>query len=74
MNENEPTYFDLDTVALLRETLDYEWASLSPIQRIATTRSLLAARILKVAARGERDREKLLDAALLDLVVAEAEV
>ena len=31
------------------------------------SKSLLAERILKCAARGERDRERLLDAALVDL-------
>jgi hypothetical protein len=49
-------YFDPDTVALLRTTLDRAWASLSPRQQAVTSRSVLAERILKAAARGERDR------------------
>jgi hypothetical protein len=64
MDQKEPVYFDLDTVALLRDTLDDAWACLPPEQRATTSRTLLAERILKSAAEGERDPERLLDAAL----------
>ena len=67
MHSEKPVYFDLKTVALLREILEDAWASLPPTQRATVSRSLLAERILKTAAQGERDRERLLDAALLDL-------
>jgi hypothetical protein len=67
VEREEPAYFDLKTVALLREILEDAWALLPPTQRATTSRSLLAERILKTAARGERDRERLLDAALMDL-------
>jgi hypothetical protein len=67
MSQSGPAYFDLQTIALLRETLDDAWASVRPEQRATMTRSLLAERILKLAAQGERDRERLLDAALTDL-------
>lgn len=67
MDAKEPAYFDLETVALLREILEDAWASLRPGQRATMTRSLLAERILKCAADGERDPEVLFDAAVMDL-------
>ncbi len=68
MDTNGPAYFDLETVALLRETLDDAWACLRPEQRATMLKTTLAERILKSAAQGERDRKRLLDAALTDLV------
>ena len=67
MDQGTPAYFDLQTVALLREILEDAWASLRPRQRETMSRSLLAQRILKSAAQGERDRKRLLDAARTDL-------
>ena len=67
MEPKEPAYFDLKTVSLLREILEDAWASLPPTRRMTVSRSLLAERILKSAAQGERDRERLLDAALMEL-------
>jgi hypothetical protein len=67
IDQNEPVYFDLETVALLREALDDAWACLRPEQRATMLKTALAERILKSAAQGERDRERLLDAALKDL-------
>jgi hypothetical protein len=67
MGPMKPVYFDLETVFFLRETLEDAWASLPPAQRATMSRSLLAERILKTAAQGERDRERLLNAALMDL-------
>jgi hypothetical protein len=52
-------YFDPDTIALLRITLDRAWASLPESQQAVTSRSILAERILKAAARGERDPDRL---------------
>jgi hypothetical protein len=63
--ESEPVYFDLKTVSLLREVLDDAWACLPPEQRATTSRTILAERILKAAAAGERDPERLIDAALM---------
>jgi hypothetical protein len=59
-------YFDPDTVALLRTTLDHAWTSLKPGQQAATSRSILAERILRAAARGERDPDRLRALAVLD--------
>ena len=67
MDPKKADYFDLETVFFLRETLEDAWASLRPAQRAKMSRSLLAERILKSAAQGERDRERLLDAALTDI-------
>jgi hypothetical protein len=65
----EPVYFDLETVNALREILDEAWSCL-PLERQATMpKSTLAERILKTAAKGERNRERLLDVALRDLAV-----
>jgi hypothetical protein len=62
-----PMSFDPETVTLLRETLDDAWASLRPEQQATMQKTALAERILKSAARGERDRKRLRDAALIDL-------
>ncbi len=67
MSDNQPVQFDLDTVLFLRETLDDAWACLRPEQQATMTRSELAERILKTAAKGERDKERLVDAALTPL-------
>jgi hypothetical protein len=64
MTDQEPANFDLKTVALMREALDDAWGCLPHQQRANSSRSLLAERILKEAAKGERDRERLIDAAL----------
>ena len=60
-------YLDPETVALLRETLDDAWACLPPEQQATMQKSKFAARILKCAAQGERDCNRLRDAALMDL-------
>ena len=64
MNADEPTYFDIETVNVLREILEHAWTCLRPDQQAKICRSLLAERFLKAAAAGERDRERLLSAAL----------
>lgn len=63
MNPMKPASFDLDTVALMRETLDEAWARIHPQHRATA----LAVRILETAAEGERDPQRLLDAALRDV-------
>ncbi|HEY8671608.1 MAG TPA: hypothetical protein VIL63_12250 [Terriglobales bacterium] len=69
MDGKETAYFDLQTVGLLRETLENAWACLRPEQQATMSRTLLAERILRSAAQGERDPERLLDAALAVLSV-----
>jgi hypothetical protein len=65
MDPKKPAYFDLETVALLRETLDDAWACLRPQERATMSRTQLAESILALAAEGERNPDRLLDAALL---------
>ena len=67
MAEKEPMYFDLKTVALLKQSLDDAWACVPLGQRATTSRTLLAEGILKSAAKGERDPEQLIDAALVEV-------
>jgi hypothetical protein len=64
MISRKGVYFDPETVALLRETLDDAWACLSPELQATMQKTALAERILKSAARGERDRKRLCAAAL----------
>jgi len=63
MNSDQPTSFDLETVAMLRDVLDEAWTRLSAKERTGGIKSLLAERILRAAAAGERDRGRLVDAA-----------
>ena len=65
MDEKKPAYFDLETVALLRDALDDAWACLRPQERATTSRTILAEGILALAAQGERNPDRLIDAALM---------
>jgi hypothetical protein len=65
MHRKKTAYFDSETVSLLRVTLDNAWACLPPEQLATTSQSILAERILKLAAEGERNPERLRDAALM---------
>jgi hypothetical protein len=64
MAAKTPMHFDPETLTALREVLDDAWGSLSPQMQAITQKAILAERILKSAAKGERDRKRLLDAAL----------
>jgi hypothetical protein len=64
MINREAVYFDPETVTLLREALDDAWACLSPALQATMQKTALAERILRSAARGERDRKRLRAAAL----------
>ena len=62
------TRFDAQTIALLKVALDDEaWDRLPPKLQATMLKTTLAERILKSAAEGERDRERLREAALRDL-------
>ena len=63
----QPKSFDPETVTLLREILDDAWASLPAEQQATMQKTALAERMLKSVAQGERDPERLRDAALEDL-------
>jgi len=60
----QSTSFDPETLSLLRQTLDDAWERLTPEQRALTSKTLLAERILKSAAKGERNPERLRDEVL----------
>ena len=61
---HEPVPIDLKTVSILREVLQDAWYSLSAEQQATMSKTVLAERILRSAAKGERDRKRLLAAAL----------
>jgi hypothetical protein len=64
MQNHITTRFDPQTIALLKAALEEAWKSLAPNEQAKTAKSVLAERILKQAAAGERDRKKLIRAAL----------
>jgi hypothetical protein len=59
-------HFDSETIALMKEALDDAWDRLPPKRQATLLKTTLAERILKSAAEGERNRERLRDAALRD--------
>jgi len=63
----EPVHFDPDPVSALREILDEAWNRLPPERQASMLKSTLAERLLKTAAEGERNRDRLLNVALRDL-------
>lgn len=67
MVDRKPVYFDRETVTALKEILDDAWACLPSEKQATLQKTALAERILKLAAEGERDRKRLLDAALTGL-------
>ena len=64
MDCKKPEYFDPEMVAIMREVLDDAWEKLTPELQGVMSRAVMANRIIKSAAKGERDRKRLLDAAL----------
>jgi hypothetical protein len=66
MLENQGS-FDPETLAILKAAFDDACAHLAADQRTAGMRSTVAERILKLAARGERDPIRLRTYALLEV-------
>ena len=60
-------HFDAETIAVMKMALDEAWAPLPPKMQAKMLKTTLAERILKFAADGERNRERLRDAVLRDL-------
>jgi hypothetical protein len=60
-------HFDAETIGLMKNALDDAWDRLPPKMQARMLKTTLAERILKSAAEGERDRERLRDAALRDI-------
>lgn len=67
MDGNAPVYFDPETISTLREILDEAWNRLPPERQATMLKTTLAERLLKTAAEGERNRDRLLDIALREL-------
>ena len=64
----KPTvHFDAETIALMKVALDEAWNRLPPKLQATMLKTSLAERILKSATAGERNRERLREAALGDL-------
>jgi hypothetical protein len=66
MEIREGGSYDPETIALLRKVLDEAWANLLPSQQAATNKGILAQRILKLAAQGERDPIRLRTNAVIE--------
>lgn len=62
--------FEPETIELLRQCLEEAWAELGPEKQAHLSKIILAERILKVAANGERDPIRLRTAALISIVDA----
>jgi hypothetical protein len=60
--------FDPETITLLTAALEEAWSIVPERQRRALPQSMLAERILRTAARGERDPARLRASALVDLM------
>ena len=65
MSQLQAVYFEPETIILMREALDGAWACLRPQERATTSRTILAEGILALAAQGERNPDRLIDAALM---------
>ncbi len=63
-------HFDAQTIAILKVALDEAWDRLPPKLQATMLKTTLAERILKSAAEGERDRERLREAASRDLAAS----
>jgi hypothetical protein len=61
---NEAIPLDLKTVRIVKEVLEDAWYSLSAEQQATMSKKVLAERVLASAAKGERDRKRLLAVAL----------
>ena len=59
--------FDAETIAVMKKALDEAWGRLPPKMQATMLKTTLAERILKSAAEGERNRERLREAALRGL-------
>lgn len=62
--------FSPETIELLRSVLDDVWESMRPDERACTSKTEIAARILEVAAIGERDPIRLREEAVSNVVTS----
>jgi hypothetical protein len=68
VNTTEGGVYDPETIKLLRAVLDEAWNSLVTEKQAQASKCLLAERILRLAARKERDPMRLRAAALTGLI------
>jgi hypothetical protein len=68
MRYSEGGSYDPETIALLRMVLDAAWDALLPEQQARTSKSILAQRMLKLAAQGERDPIRLRTRAVIEVL------
>jgi hypothetical protein len=73
----ENSAFEPDTITLLASAFDAAWdtvkrsgSTLATDENAASTRDLLAKRIIKMGQQGQRDRQRLVDDALAHLTAA----
>jgi hypothetical protein len=59
--------FNPETITVMKRALDDAWNCLEPEAQATVLKTTLAVRILETASQGERDRERLRDAALRGL-------
>jgi hypothetical protein len=64
----EGQVYDPEAIETLKKALDDAWSQLNAKQRERIPRTLLAQRILKAAAKGERDPRRLRASALIRIV------
>jgi hypothetical protein len=67
MNRDVSGVYDPETVELLKSVLEDAWACLLPEQQASFSRTVLAERLLRAAANGERDPERLRARALFSV-------
>jgi hypothetical protein len=65
---NSGAAFDHETILIMKSSLDAAWDQLGSVEQAKTTKSVLASRILRAAAQGERDPVRLRTYALLHVV------
>jgi hypothetical protein len=68
--KTEGGVFEPETIDLLRQCLEEAWTELGPAGQARVSKTMLAERILKAAATGERDPVRLRTAALVTIVDA----
>jgi hypothetical protein len=59
MTSSQNGSFDTGTITFLRTVLEESWACILPEQRASISKSVVAERILRAAANGERDPARL---------------
>ena len=68
MQQHHGAVYDPETVELLKGCLEEAWSHLDNDQQSRLSKTLFAERILKAAAKGERDPVRLKTAALVEVV------